>query len=140
MKGRDFLIRLRGFPEELKGRMKVMLSAISEEMVAYAKANHPYYDRSSELTRSIYARVKVDGGRFSLILGASAPYASFLEFGTAPHFVGSAVFLKGIGFRYIGLHPGTPPSPFLRPTVEAFRGRVREETRKVLIRIMEGIK
>lgn len=40
--------------------------------------------------------------------------AGFLENGTPPHFIGSSVLIQGVGWRFIGQHPGTQPRPFMR--------------------------
>lgn len=46
-------------------------------------------------------------------------YAIFVEIGTRPHRIDSPVYMPGIGWRYIGLHPGTRPQPYLRPSADA---------------------
>ena len=45
-------------------------------------------------------------------------YAIYVETGTAPHWIGSPVKIKGVGWRFIGLHPGTQPIPYLRVSAD----------------------
>ena len=43
-------------------------------------------------------------------------YAWFVEKSTRPHWIGSPVLIKGVGWRYIGQHPGTSAQPMFEPT------------------------
>jgi hypothetical protein len=42
-----------------------------------------------------------------------APWGYYQIFGTKPHWIGSPVFIVNVGWRYIGMHPGTEPNPFI---------------------------
>jgi len=57
-------------------------------------------------------------------------YAIYVEKGTAPHWIGAAVKIKGVGWRYIGMHPGTRPMPYLIPSADEeypkLHGRIRK--------------
>jgi hypothetical protein len=139
VKGELVIARLKEVREKLRPMVMERLSAIGAEMVSYARENHPYQDRSFRLTRSINSRLVSSGARFRLSLSASAPYASCVEFGTAPHFIGSSVPIDGTSFRFIGVHPGTEARPFVRPTIELFRRRVEEEMKGLIAHLMEGI-
>ena len=64
-------------------------------------------------------------------------YAIYVELGTSPHWIGGPVKIgrgKAAEWRYIGMHPGTKPIPYLRGTADreypmlAFR--IKEALRK----------
>ncbi len=121
----EFNLRMESFLVALRRQVKETLTEVLGEMVDYARSYHPYRDQTGALTRSIHA--KVDVLRGSLLTArfiADAPYASEVEYGTSPHRVDSPVFLEGVGWRYIKVHPGAPPRPFMRPALEAHRGRL----------------
>jgi hypothetical protein len=69
------------------------------------------------LINTIYFEVRNDG---TIILGASAPYALYVECGTAPHPIDShgpwpLRSRSGQVFGQHVNHPGTRAQPFLRP-------------------------
>lgn len=66
------------------------------------------YRRSIKGTLETPDRVRVS---------ASTPYATYLERGTRPHRIDSPVLIPGVGWRYIGLHPGTRAYNILRDGV-----------------------
>lgn len=67
--------------------------------------------RTGNYRRSIKAElVKPDRVHVS----AAHPPALFLEGGTRPHRIDSPVLIPGVGWRFIGLHPGTRPYHILR--------------------------
>ena len=41
-------------------------------------------------------------------------YAIFVHEGTRPHWIGSPVKIRKIGWRYIGMHPGYKGKPFMK--------------------------
>ena len=79
-------------------------------------------------------------------VGTNVNYAQAIEYGSKPHFIGSPVKMRKIGWRYIGMHPGYTGQPFLRPAVDIERGNItkdmalaiqakmKEENRKRLLR------
>lgn len=125
MRPEEFNLMMEGFLVALRRRVKEAVTEVLEEMVEFARSYHPYEDRTGTLTRSIGAQV--DDFRGSLLTArftAEAPYAAEVEYGTSPHRVDSPVYLEGVGWRYIKVHPGVPPRPFMRPALEAHRGRL----------------
>lgn len=79
---------------------------------------------SGELRRSLSVRVEAD----RVLVGPTAPYAGYVEFGTRPHEIkpkksgGVLVFNAGGQKVYARVvnHPGTKPQPFVRPAFEAW--------------------
>ncbi|TKJ30070.1 hypothetical protein CEE39_08515 [bacterium (candidate division B38) B3_B38] len=119
----EFNRRIESFLVAMRKQLKEALTEVLEQMAEYARSYHPYKDRSGALTRSIHAEVNdLRGNLLSARFIADAPYASEVEYGTSPHQVASPVYLKGVGWRYIEVHPGAPPRPFMRPALEAHRG------------------
>ncbi len=120
-----------------------------KEGADYARSNHAYKDKTGALTRSISGRLETStrGGAVGVI-EATAPYASEVEKGTAPHeirpkassgFVGpvrrgqSRRASDDIGttrtalrfdmggeqvFARVVHHPGTAPHPFIGPAAQ----------------------
>ena len=48
-------------------------------------------------------------------------YAWFIERATKPHWIGSAVLIRGVGWRFIGMHKGTQAQPMFEPTGEELK-------------------
>lgn len=79
---------------------------------------------SGDLRRSL--SVRVESGR--VLVGPTAPYAGYVEFGTAPHEIrpkkqgGVLVFTAGGQKVYARVvkHPGTKPQPFVQPAFDAW--------------------
>lgn len=64
-------------------------------------------------------------------IGTPLNYAPYVEYGTRPHPINSAVKIKGVGWRYIGQHPGTTEQPYMRPAID--------NNRKKLIKLWQSI-
>ena len=62
-------------------------------------------------------------------VGTNVEYAPHVEYGTKSHMINSAVNIPKVGWRYIGMHPGTQKQPYLRPALK--------ETRKDITRIFK---
>lgn len=79
---------------------------------------------TGDLRRSL--GVRVEGNR--ILVGPSAPYAPYVEFGTAPHDIKPKAGHKALKFMVNGHpvyakivhHPGTKAQPFVRPAFEAW--------------------
>ena len=59
-------------------------------------------------------------------VGTNVHYASHVEYGTRPHAINSAVHIPRVGFRYIGMHPGTRAQPFMRPALDSVVKQLRK--------------
>jgi hypothetical protein len=102
------------------------LGQFADEVVSEAKRLAPV--RTGFLRGSIFARWT---GPLKIDIGASAPYAQFVEQGTRPHKItarnkkalaftasdGTKVVVKSVN------HPGTKARPFLQPAYEAVKAR-----------------
>ncbi len=73
------------------------------------------YSRSIQMRPS---RVMPRGVVTGLWGSFDVDYALAVELGTPPHWIGSPVMIRGVGWRYIGMHPGTSPRPALRPAAD----------------------
>ena len=58
---------------------------------------------------------------------SNAEYAVYVEFGSASFFLGKSVYIKGVGWRYIGQHPGTPEQPYMRPALDEYKARANKD-------------
>lgn len=66
------------------------------------------------------------------LIYSDAPHFPFVVLGTKPHSIGSAINIKGVGWRYIGLspkgkgtiHPGTPPNDFPARAFDNAQGQI----------------
>lgn len=77
---------------------------------------------TGRLRESIYHEMRGE----TLIVGASAPYALYVEEGTRPHEIWprerKALMWPGAAHPYAEVdHPGTRPEPFLRPALYQHR-------------------
>jgi HK97 gp10 family phage protein len=70
--------RLIGFTERMRSKIADQLVGIGDEMISFAKGIVPV--RTGFLRDSIFSDVTESD--LSLTVGATAPYASFVEFGT----------------------------------------------------------
>lgn len=72
-------------------------------------------------------RVQVEGDK--VYIGSDLPYATYVEFGTAPHEIkpkdpdGVLRFVANgqVVYAKVVQHPGTKPQPFVRPAFDAWK-------------------
>ena len=70
-------------------------------------------------------------------IGTNVEYAGYHEYGRGPFAVNSPVFIKGVGWRYIGMHPGIKARPYIRPAARRSRKPV---VNKLVQLIRKGLK
>jgi len=63
------------------------------------------------------------GHVFETHVGTNLEYATYMEYGRGPFKVNSPVLIPGVGWRYIGMHPGYDAQPFLRPALDIAQGK-----------------
>lgn len=51
-------------------------------------------------------------GPYRRLLYPTAPHAPNVILGSPPHYIGSPVLIKDVGWRYIGMHPGNAPNDY----------------------------
>lgn len=80
----DVVTNLSKLPPEIARELAVAADVTTKLIVNEAKQNHPYMDRTGNLTQSIQQGVIVilDDG-VDATVEARQPYASYVEFGTA---------------------------------------------------------
>lgn len=86
---------LRKLPRALDDELERALRRTSREVAKEAKNSHGYQDRTGRLTRSITSYENsgtFSAGTLSGLVGASMPYASYVEEGTT----------RARAFRYLG--------------------------------------
>ena len=117
-------------------RRKVQTAVNSGAQIISNDASERAPVLTGNLKRSIHVEpevmAKVQGPRVYCEVGTDQKYGKWIEFGTPPHPINSPVFIKGVGWRYIAMHPGTEPKPFLRPALDANRDEFRREVRNSL--------
>ena len=91
--------------------------------ITYATARN-----QSSITGSAKAgdKIRKPISKYAVHIGTNVDYAPHVEYGTRKHAINSPVFMRdprtGEQFwRYIGMHPGTQPQPFLRPALDRNR-------------------
>lgn len=90
----------------------VKLSA--EKFEAVAKTNAPI--KTGALRNSIRATMQ---SPLTWQVADGKEYGVYQEFGVNhPYNIDSPVYMPGIGWRYIGVHPGFPAHPFFTPAAE----------------------
>jgi HK97 gp10 family phage protein len=117
MKLEQFVQEMELLPQKIQLHCRNALADILQQMVEYAKAHHPYKDQSGNLTQSIKGEIeRSDNDVVSASFKAEAEYAEAVEYGT---------------------HKGSPPLPFMRPTVEIFKPRLEEALHNALQQALE---
>jgi HK97 gp10 family phage protein len=119
MKLEQFIQNLEILPEKIQHHCRNALVDILNQMVNYAKRNHPYKDRSGNLSRSIKGEINNSNNEMlSASFKAEAEYAEAVEYGT---------------------HKGSAPLPFMRPTIELFKPRLEEALRDAVQQALEEV-
>lgn len=98
------------------------------------------YRRSRDLLRSIYANGEANGSSVGIQVGASAPYASFIEYGTGPmglspeQLNGYLEVLPPGGLLRFGRSGRAYllPGPFISPALFAARHLTQQRARQLL--------
>lgn len=85
VRGVDEITRnLSKFSKESVKKIQVVSDIVAKQVVDYAKDNHPYTDRTTNLTQSIeQGEVVITDKKVEVEVVARQPYASYVEFGTA---------------------------------------------------------
>lgn len=104
--------------QSLMGKDKTVAARILEkhahEFETIAKQNAPV--DTGALRNSIKASKNSD---LMWTVQDGVEYGVYQEFGVMhPYLINSPVFIKGVGWRFITLHPGFPPQPFFTPAAE----------------------
>ena len=113
------------WPEKFRRAQKIFLPQAAFMVEGQAKALAPV--DNGRLRSSINSNV----GDEEATVGTNVEYATHVEYGTRPHTINSPVKIQGVGWRYIGQHPGTRAQPFMRPALD--------ENRKALVRLFRDI-
>jgi hypothetical protein len=110
---------------------------------AEIRRSHRYKNRTGVLEKSTVG--EIEGWRGEEFVGrirASAPYASFVEYDTAPHPIFGNPWLvfrwKGVlcHFRYVN-HPGTTGQPFMHFGYYKAERVIEAETEKAFVAMQE---
>ena len=85
----------------------------------------------SVLTGLLRSSITVDREYLRKEIGTNVEYAYGVEYGTSPHEVNSPVLIKTPDdakgkWRYIGMHPGSDPKPYMRPAFNEVKNRFDE--------------
>ncbi len=88
MFGRENLVRnLSNFAQDVVRRVTVSCEIIQAKVSNFAKANHPYTDRTGNLTKSVMpGRITIENTSITAEVRAGdkfAEYASYVELGTS---------------------------------------------------------
>lgn len=81
---------------------------------AVAKENAPL--DTGALRNSIHVS---DVSELTATIQDGVEYGVYQEFGVAhPYTIDAPVYIRGVGWRYIKIHPGLKPQPFFTPAAE----------------------
>ena len=108
----SLLSALQEKSDNFADKLAILGDTISNDIKNLAVQEAPH--RTGNLQASIRAE---SDGPFSYIISPDegvAPYALFVILGTQPHWIGSSILIPNVGWRYIGMHPGTAPNDFLQ--------------------------
>ena len=127
--------------EEVKKRAALLMTKTSFEigLTVEAQAKELAPIKSGRLAGSIHTRswdgqqtsprnaddtISKPNEKFETYVGTSLEYAPYMEYGAMPYAINKTVMIPGVGFRYIGMHPGYEAQPYLRPALDIARGKV----------------
>lgn len=107
-----------------------LLNSWAGKLESYAKDNAKWTDQSSHARQSLHADVDRAGNRMSLYLSHGVEYGGILEEGQPPHEIRpknkKALFWPGADHPVKRvMHPGTKGFPIVEPTLEHYKGRIR---------------
>lgn len=89
---------------------------------------------NGDLRGSITRRVE---GK-TAIVGTNLEYAQWVEYKTDPHPINGPVKINGVGWRYIGMHPGTKEQPFMRPAIDQNRKSLIRDFAALIRKVLRG--
>lgn len=97
--------KLSNAPSKAQQSFNAMLTSVEEHFQMEAPVMRGFMRdaTTSEYTGELSGVVYTDDNVF---------YKPFVVLGTAPHWIGSPVFIFQVGWRYIGMHPGTDPNDY----------------------------
>ncbi len=107
----------------------VRYGALRDSITWATKTAHS--DPGPEAQKQGFTGVKHDGTAHTGIVGVTAHYGPHVEYGTAPHIIKPkyklALAWPGAAHPVAVVHhPGTPPQPFVRPTVFQMKPKLPE--------------
>jgi hypothetical protein len=108
--------RFRELPPKVIGNLVQAVDWCDRRVANEAKGTKLFKDRTGHLRESIQPRPPEV--RESAVVGtvvAGAEYAKFVHDGTRAH----PIMIRGVGMRYVGMHPGTSPRPFMQQALDA---------------------
>ncbi|MHB8928763.1 MAG: hypothetical protein ACYC9Q_14170 [Bacillota bacterium] len=112
--------RFRELPSKVIGKLVDAVDWCDRRVANEAKGTKLFKDRTAHLRGSIQpVPPKVEK---NVVIGqvvAGAEYAAFVHEGTRAHRIDSPIKIAGVGWRYIGMHPGTSPRPFMQQALDA---------------------
>lgn len=119
--------RFHELPPKVIGKLVHAVDWCDRRVVTAAKGTKLFKDRTGHLRGSIQpVPPKVEGARVVGQAVAGAEYAQFVHDGTKAHKVNSPVMIAGVGWRYIGMHPGTAPRPFMQEALDSSQADIRK--------------
>ncbi|WJI09186.1 hypothetical protein FGU46_03300 [Methanobacterium sp. CWC-01] len=99
---------LESLLERLPGEADNLVNNVGEVFLEYLQEYTPI-----GCTHELYSRTEMTvTGLLSRLIDSSAAHFPFNVLGTSPHWIGSSIFICGVGWRYIGEHPGTQPNDY----------------------------
>lgn len=82
--GEDLVRAVKRYGQNCIEEVKAITDIVQKRIVNDARSNHPYTDRTTNLTQSIQqGPVEVSDKKISGVVEARMEYASFVEFGTS---------------------------------------------------------
>lgn len=85
------------------------LEEFGKKVLENAKGRAAMFVRTGYLMESLTMRMEED----SVVIGPTADYGPFVSFGTKAHWIGANIEVAPFTWRFIGMHPGTVPNPYL---------------------------
>ena len=111
--------KLREAPYQAHNTLNALMNSLEEGFNNFAPVmtsklkNNTVSEYTGEYSGVVYTDERID-------------YAEFVIFPTRPHWIGSPVYIFQVGWRYIGMHPGTDAQDYPEMARDEAEGRVDE--------------
>lgn len=126
--------------EAIRSKMDETLAETVSEVVDLGerkvKEKAPKRGQKPWTTGELYESIKTRLAPLQGEIYTEKFYAWFVETKTRPHWIGYPVLIGGVGWRWIGQHPGTQPQPMFKPTLNELRREAPDIMKKNVVELI----
>lgn len=143
-RSKELLSKLEALKSSTRDAVRLVMEREAEKICAMMRRLSPVDDGDLRASigwtwgdaprKSIFVRSKFSDMRITIFAGnEKAFYASWVEFGTAPHATGKGSDISSGGRKQFGqIHPGSAPQPFFFVSYRAMKKQVTAAINKAI--------